>query len=72
MHVFEMIVIIACVSILGGIIKQYLARNQVVDTDLQEISARLTNLESLQHRIETLEAIVTDKGYDLKSKIDNL
>lgn len=72
MHVFEMIAIIVVVGIIAGVFKQYLERSQVAEVDLSGIEGRLDKLEQLQERVQVLEAIVTDKGYDLKSKIDNL
>ena len=69
MHIFEMVAIIAVVSIIAGVIKSYLD-NKVVNLDAFE--SRLDKVEKLEERIQILEAIVTDKGYDLKAEIDNL
>ena len=69
MHVFEMVAIIAVVSIIAGVVKSYLDKKVV---DLDAFEARLEKIESLEERVKILEAIVTDKGYDLKSEIDNL
>ncbi len=69
MHVFEMVAIIAVVSIIAGVVKSYLDKKVV---DLDAFEARLKKIESLEERVKILEAIVTDKGYDLKSEIDNL
>jgi hypothetical protein len=72
MDVFKMAAIIAVVAIIAGVIKEFIAKRSVQPVDLSGIEGRLDKLESLQQRIETLEAIVTDKGYDLKHKIDSL
>jgi hypothetical protein len=72
MDVFKMVAIIAVVAIIAGVIKAFIERKNVPEVDLSEIEGRLDKLESLQQRIQTLEAIVTDKGYDLKHKIDSL
>ena len=72
MHVFEMVVIITVVSIVAGVINKWLSNRKVPEVDLSEIEARLDNLEALKQRIEVLEAIVTDKGYDLKREIEGL
>lgn len=69
MHIFEMVAIIAVVSIIAGVIKSYLD-NKVVNLDAFE--SRLDKVEKLEERVRILEAIVTDKGYDLKAEIDNL
>lgn len=72
MHVFEMVAIISVFAILAGTVNKWLATRQVPEVDLSGIEGRLAKLESLQERIEVLEAIVTDKGYDLKREIENL
>ena len=72
MDVFKMAAIIAVVAIIAGVIKEFIVKRSVQPVDLSGIEGRLDKLESLQQRIETLEAIVTDKGYDLKHKIDSL
>ena len=68
----QMVVIIVIAALIAGIIKEFLAKKATPEVDLSEIENRLDKLEVLKARIETLEAIVTDKGYDLKQKIDNL
>lgn len=72
MQVFEMIALITVVAIIAGVIRDMIKRKAVAEIDLSPIEERLRKLESLQARIETLEAIVTDKGYDLKREIDGL
>lgn len=69
MHIFEMVAIIAVVSIIASVVKSYLDK-KVGDSELLE--ARLQKVETLEERIKVLEAIVTDKGYDLKAEIDGL
>ena len=72
MQVFEMVAIITVVALIAGVLKEYLAAKKTQPIDLSPIENRLDKLETLQKRIETLEAIVTDKGYDLRHQIDNL
>ncbi len=72
MHVFEMVVIVVIAALIAGVLKEYLSKKQTPNIDISGIENRLNKLEVLQERIETLEAIVTDKGYDLKQEIDNL
>ncbi len=69
MHIFEMIAIITVVSIVAGVFKSYIDKKQVDTSDIEE---RINKLEALEERVKVLEAIVTDKGYDLKTEIDNL
>ena len=69
---FEMGAIITVVAILSGLCREWIKRNQNPPVDLSGIEKRLDQLEALQERIVVLEAIVTDKGYDLKKEIDSL
>ena len=72
-NVFEAGIIIAVVAIITSVIREYIAKNRTIEKiDLSGIENRLDKLESLQQRIQTLEAIVTDKGYDLRQEINNL
>lgn len=72
MSVFGMITSIVVAALIASLIKEWIKKNQTPAVDLSHIEARLDKLESLQERIEVLEAIVTDKGYDLKKEIDSL
>lgn len=72
MELFKYGAIIAVVAIIAGVIKEVLSKKAVPEVDLSSIEQRLDQLESLKARIETLETIVTDKGYDLKQEINNL
>jgi hypothetical protein len=72
MELFKWIAVIAIAGITANLIRDWIRAKEVKPTDLSDVEARLAKLEELQKRVETLEAIVTDKGYDLKSKIDNL
>lgn len=72
MHIIELIAMICVVSIIASVLTKWLSTRQSSQEDLVHIEKRLDNLEALQKRVEILEAIVTDKGYDLKQKIDSL
>lgn len=72
MSVFGMITSIVVAALIASLIKEWIKKNKTPPVDLSHIEARLDKLESLQKRIEVLEAIVTDKGYDLKKEIDSL
>jgi len=72
MQVFEMVVIITVVSILAGLVREWIKKAESAEIDLSPIEARLDKVESLEERVKVLEAIVTDKGYDLKQEINNL
>jgi len=70
--VFEMVVIIVIAALAAGLIKEWLRTKKVPEVDLSPVEARIAKIEQLEERVKILEAIVTDKGYDLKSEIDNL
>ncbi|MET1254596.1 hypothetical protein [Aliikangiella maris] len=71
-QLFEMIVAIVFISIVASLIREWIKHRQPEPIDLKPLEDRITRLESLEERIKVLEAIVTDKGYDLKSQINNL
>jgi membrane protein implicated in regulation of membrane protease activity len=70
--VFEMVAIIVVSALLAGLAKEWIKTKDKPDIDLEPMESRIDRLEFLEERIKVLEAIVTDKGYDLKSKIDSL
>ena len=70
--VFEMVVIIVVASLVAGLIKEWIKTKEQPSVDLSPVEQRLDRLEILEERIKVLEAIVTDKGYDLKKEIDRL
>lgn len=72
MLVFEMITIIVVASLVAGLIREWIKAKEVEPVDLSPIETRVSQLEALEERVKVLEAIVTDKGYDLKSEIDRL
>lgn len=60
------IVAIACAT---GIINRYLHLKAVRP---QEDPGYRSRIDALEHRVKTLERIVTDKGYDLKREFEKL
>ncbi|MGA9335369.1 MAG: hypothetical protein WBV39_13910 [Rudaea sp.] len=52
-----------------GILKHYLRLKQEQPRENPQYQARI---DALEHRVQTLERIVTDKGYDLKREFDRL
>lgn len=72
MVLFEMIAIIVVASLVAGLIREWIRTKQVPEVDLSPLESRIAKIEQLEERVKILEAIVTDKGYDLKSEIDKL
>jgi hypothetical protein len=70
--VFEMVAVIVIASLVAGLVREWIKAQQTPDVDLEPMESRIDRLEALEERIRVLEAIVTDKGYDLKSEIDSL
>lgn len=60
------IIIIACVA---GTIKHYLRLRETQPREDPHYQARI---DALEHRVQTLERIITDRNYDLKREFDKL
>ena len=63
---------ILCIIVLAlgaGIIKHYMRMKESRPSEDPRHQARI---DALEHRVQTLERIVTDKGYDLKREFDKL
>ena len=70
--IFEMVAIIVVASLLAGLVREWIKKKEVPEIDLSPVESRIDKLEKLEERVRVLEAIVTDKGYDLKKEIDRL
>lgn len=66
---------VAVVAIIAGIIHQitrtYLKHKGAIAAE-QEIAQLRQELEQMQQRVQTLETIVTQDGYDLKAQFKQL
>ena len=72
MHVFEMVVIVTIAGLIAAVAIIYLNNRKVNNSEFSQLNQRLGQLEVLKRRVETLESIVTDNGYDLKQEINGL
>jgi len=70
--IFEMVAIIVVASLLAGLVREWIKVKDKVEVDFSPVEERIDKLERLEERVRVLEAIVTDKGYDLKKEIDSL
>ncbi|MCY3885733.1 MAG: hypothetical protein OXG24_12570 [Gammaproteobacteria bacterium] len=76
MGLWEMVVCVVFISVVGGLIGTYLKGRRRATT--KSIIKRIEALEnrmaddSIESRLQTLEAIVTDNKHTLKEKIDAL
>lgn len=78
MNIFEAAVIIVVFAIIASVIKNkqtakmqkpYRQPEHNKDANTEQMQAQILELKK---RVETLEAIVTDKSYNLKREIDDL
>ncbi|MCC5856491.1 MAG: hypothetical protein JJU10_12540 [Idiomarina sp.] len=70
MGVFEMVAIIV---VAGCIVEIYRVRmNSQSKAGKDDLGELQEQVDALKERVKTLEAIVTDKSYQLKSEIDQL
>ena len=74
MSVFEMVFAIVLVSVVAGVVNNWLkSRNSVDRRELDgELATRLAQIEKLEKRMQVLERIVTDRQYDLKKELHDL
>lgn len=76
MQVFEMVVAIVAIAIIGGIIEKHLklkAKTAAVDQDLmKEIEELKGQQQRTEERLRVLETIVSSDGYDLKQRFKDL
>lgn len=66
-QVFVLVIILAALA--AGIVKHYL---HIKENQPRENPDYQKRIDTLERRVQTLERIVTDKGYDLKREFDQL
>lgn len=72
MGVFQMVTAIVVAALIAGLIREWIKAKKNPEIDLSPMEARLNRVETLEERVKVLEAIVTDKGYDLKKEFEKL
>ena len=73
MNVFEMVVIIVALGILGRVITEFVRSKRAAgNVQKDTLDDALDRIDDLEERIRVLERVVTDDGYDLKRQIDKL
>lgn len=66
----EIFVLCIIIIVFGArIVRQHMSRQ---DNKPREDPAYRAQIDTLERRVQTLERIVTDKGYDLKREFDKL
>lgn len=66
-EVFVLLIVLAAIG--AGVLRRYMWMKTAVPRDDPQSQARI---EALERRVQTLERIVTDKGYDLKREFERL
>ncbi|QDP00418.1 phage shock protein B [Thalassotalea sp. PS06] len=72
MSVFNFVIIIVVCSLIYEYFNQRQKLQHNSKHSKKQHDELMNEIGELKTRVETLEKIVTDKGYDLKSEIDNL
>ena len=66
-QLFVLFIILAALA--AGVLKHYM---RLRESQPRENPHYQTRIDSLERRVQTLERIVTDNGYDLKREFDKL
>lgn len=80
MNVFTMVVLIVAICVFGDVMKKRSKGAKGSNKELEQDLERLVSINEkmnnkvmiLEERVANLETIVTQEGYDLKSKINSL
>ncbi len=73
MNTFEMVVLIVLISVVAGVVNNYIkTRIDAGGAVRGELAERLAKLDLLEDRVKTLEKIVTNRDFELKEKFRNL
>jgi hypothetical protein len=69
MQVFEMVVLIVFITVAAGLIRTWIKSRPTGGSLTADQEARIAKLEE---RVRSLEAVVSDKSYELKEKFREL
>jgi len=72
MNLWTMITVVAVCGIMSGVISSYLKHRAYALKNSRNNPEIDNKIRALEDRIRVLEEIVTDKSYQLKSRIDEL
>ena len=74
MNVFEFVLLIIIIVTVGRLVERNIGRSRDRGPTLQEEVGRGSSgkLEELEKRVQVLERIVTDQGYELRQKFRDL
>lgn len=74
MNVYELVFAIVLIVTIGKVIESRRGhrRRRTADADTQTSTNEPARLEALEQRVQVLEKIVTDQGYELRQKFRDL
>lgn len=72
MNPFEFVLILVIIITIAGLIKHRDKQKTVAHKAMPDLDAKLRRIDDLEHRVQVLEKIVTDRSYDLKRQFEDL
>ena len=72
MQVFEFVIVIVVVSLVAGVLNNWIKHRSRAPKIDEELEQRLQRISQLEERVQVLEKIVTDRNFDLRQKFRDL
>ncbi|CAN5138213.1 hypothetical protein BH24PSE2_BH24PSE2_04680 [soil metagenome] len=72
MNPFEFVIAVVLIMAIAGLIKHRDKQRFQSREAAPELDAKLKRIEDLEHRVQVLEKIVTDRNYDLRRQFEDL
>jgi len=72
MNPFEFVLILVAIITVASLIKHRDRQRVAAGKASPELDAQLGRLDDLEHRIQVLEKIVTDRNFDLRRQFEDL
>ena len=72
MNPFEFVLILVAIIMVASLIKHRDRQRVAAGKASPELDAQLGRLDDLEHRIQVLEKIVTDRNFDLRRQFEDL
>lgn len=69
---FEFVLAIVLLLTVAGLIKHHDKQKAAARQSAPELDAKLRRMDELEHRVQVLEKIVTDRHYDLRRQFEDL
>jgi hypothetical protein len=72
MNPFEFVLILVAIIMVASLIKHRDRQRAAAGKASPELAAQLGRLDDLEHRVQVLEKIVTDRNFDLRRQFEDL